>query len=220
MANNKIPPSFFSLNSKNESSINNHVRLSTHSGNSSAMVGAMRENVVSHATTTTNDTPMVLIPSPARTSTKKRRGRPLGSKNRPKPPTNFKEDRNTRMEIVCIEIPTGRDIVGALVKYARRRQVDMTVLRGNGFVSHVTFLRPESRAHVPPMVGPFEMTSLFGTYCGHVPSQSINDPPCSSFSIFLSGNGARVYGGIVGGEVIAAKPIWITAALFKTPKCY
>lgn len=220
MANNKIPPSFFSPNSKNESSVNNHVRFPTHSGNSSVMVGAMRENMVSHTTATTNDTPMVLIPSLAQPSTKKRRGRPLGSKNRPKPPTNFKEYTNTHMEIVCIEIPTGRDIVGALVKYARRRQVDMTVLRGNGFVSHVTLIHQESRAPVTPMEGPFEMTSLFGAYCGQVPSQSINDPPCSSFSIYLSGNGARVYGGIVGGRVIAAKPIWITAILFKTPKCY
>jgi len=209
--------------------------------NSSVMVGSKRGYMGTPITTTTttdtnNDTLIESTPTPAQptsdrfidlpqesrddiptSSSKKPRGRPPGSKNKPKPP---EENNGNNMKMIFIEIPAGKDIVGDIINCAQRHQASITVLRGYGLVTDVTLLNPETHFPTPPMKGPFEMTSLFGTYVNNAPSQFINDPPCSCFSIFLSGHGAQVYAGTVGGTIIAASDVRIEATLCKNLKHY
>lgn len=189
MADNKTAPSSLSPNSLE----NNLVRVEG-------------GNMVSHITTTNNNN-VTLIPQ------KKPRGRPPGSKNKPKPPVNIDQDNN--MKMIYIEIPSGKDIVGEIINCAQRYQASITVSRGYGLVTNVTLLNPETHFPTPPMIGPFEMTSLLGTYVN-----TLNHPPCSCFSILLSGHGAVVYGGTVGGTIIAASNVWIQATLCKNLEHY
>ncbi|CAK8566796.1 unnamed protein product [Lathyrus sativus] len=217
MADNKLPPSSFSPNFKNE----------------------YLENVVAHTTTTNNnDTLLMPPPSPTQTfsnghtdlpqdprekttksSSKKRKGRPQGSRNKPKPRIIIEENKEALTEVVTIKICVGEDIVKTIINYAIQRQVDIVVSRGFGLVTNVTLLDPISCVPLLPIEGPLHMTSLFGTYvnpnCDCAPLQFIANPPCSSFTIYFSGINGHVFGGVVGGKVIAAGVTFINATLVK-----
>ncbi|AET00170.2 DUF296 domain protein [Medicago truncatula] len=174
--------------------------------------------MVSHITTTNNNNNDTLMPTPipSHLPQKKPRGRPPGSKNKPKPPVNIEENMDNNMKMIYIEIPSGKDIVGEIINCAHRYQASITVSRGYGLVTNVTLLNPKTHFPTPPMIGPFEMTSLLGTYVNiNCRRNTLNHPPCSCFSILLSGHGAVVYGGTVGGTIIAASNVWIQATLCK-----
>ncbi|GAU36378.1 hypothetical protein TSUD_151450 [Trifolium subterraneum] len=67
------------------------------------------------------------------------------------------------------------------------------------------------------MEGPFHMTSLFGTYINvnsdDVPPQFITNPPHSSFSICFTNNDGKIFGGIVGGRIIADDVVYVNAII-------
>ncbi|KEH29956.1 AT hook motif DNA-binding family protein [Medicago truncatula] len=157
------------------------------------------------------------------TSSKKPKGRPIGSKNKAKAPIIVKENTDNLMELIVIEIPKGNDVVETLINLSLYRQAGITVLSASGLVSNVTFLHPILRTPNFPTKGTYKMTSLFGTYMnatyGRVPPQLIAEPACSSFSIYVKANyGNYVFGGIVGGKVKAAGAVFITATLLKNPE--
>jgi hypothetical protein len=204
MTNNKQVSSTLSPNSKNLL-VHNKTAV-TLLGSSSVMGGAKRVEIV-----------------PQTTSSKKPRGRPVGSKNRAKAPIIVNENTDNHMELISIEIPKGNDVVETLINLSVYRQAGITVLHAYGLVSNVTILHPISRIPNFPFEGTYQMTSLFGTYMnvshGRVPPQLIAGPACSSFSIYMNANcGNYVFGGIVGGKVKAAGAVFITAALLKNPE--
>ncbi|XP_058761205.1 AT-hook motif nuclear-localized protein 28-like [Vicia villosa] len=205
------------------------------------MVEGNNEIMVSHTTTTTNNNDTLVMPPSSssqlssdrymdlrqdppkvipKSSTKKRMGRPLGSKNRPKARVIVEEDKETFTEVVTLQIPLGEDIVEHIIKYAQQRQANIIVSRGFGLISNITFLDPVSRVPLLPIEGPVHMTSLFGTYinpnCECPPRKFITDPPCSSFTVYFSSPNGYVFGGIVGGKVKAAGVILINATLVWT----
>ncbi|KAL5082682.1 hypothetical protein RYX36_011103 [Vicia faba] len=196
------------------------------------------EFMVSHTTTTNNNNDIMMMPPPSssqpssdkykdfpqdspkalpKSSSKKRMGRPLGSKNRPKARIVIEEDKETSIEEVTLQIPLGEDIVENIIKYSQQRQANIIVSMGFGLISNITFLDPVSRVPLLPIEGPVHMTSLFGTYinpnCECPPRQFIIDPPCSSFTVYFSSPNGYVFGGIVGGNVNAAGVILINATL-------
>ncbi|KAL5082681.1 hypothetical protein RYX36_011102 [Vicia faba] len=204
------------------------------------MVGRNNEFMVSNTTTNTinNDISVMPMSSSAqpsssrhvdlpqdppedltRSSFKKRIGRPLGSKNKPKEHIIIEEDTQNFTELVGLEIPIGEDIVEYITKYAQRRQANITVSRGFGLISNVTILDPVSREPLLPIEGPIHMTSLFGTYinpnCQCSPTQFIAHPLCSSFTVYFSSSNGYVFGGVIGGKITAASVIFINATLSK-----
>ncbi|CAK8542941.1 unnamed protein product [Lathyrus sativus] len=216
---------------------NNPSIFYTHSNNSFSTLEGNKEFIVSHTTTTTNnDTLMMPPPSSTqsfsdrdidfpqdppknliKSSSKKRMGRPLGSKNRPKTRIVIEEKRETFTEVVTLHISSGEDIAESIIKYAHRRKANIIVSRGFGLISNITFLDPVSRIPLLPIEGPVHMTSLFGTYinpnCECPPRKFIIDPPCSSFTVYFSSLNGYVFGGIVGGKITAAGVILINATL-------
>jgi hypothetical protein len=115
------------------------------------------------------------------------------------------------MEAILIEIPRGEDIVERIIQCAQHREANITVLSASGPVSDVTLQAPNL-----PIEGPVYMTNLSGTYINanfDVPPRFIADPPHSSFSICFSNNDGQVFGGTVGGPIIAADVIYVNAAL-------
>lgn len=155
-------------------------------------------------------------------SSKRPRGRPLGSKNKPKPPIVIKEDDDTILKSVLIEIPRGNDVVKTLINLAQQCNTHITVLSGSGPISEITLCHPVSRLPTLPIKGNLKMTSFLGTYmnanCGCVPPQLITNLACSCFSIFIFGSQGRALGGAVGGKVISAGHLILTVNLFKKPK--
>ncbi|XP_040993445.1 AT-hook motif nuclear-localized protein 28-like [Juglans microcarpa x Juglans regia] len=163
---------------------------------------------------------------------KKPRGRPPGSKNKPKPPIVItKGCDSAAMKPVILEISAGSDVVKTVMQFANRQHVGISVLCGSGSVSNVTLRHPVSHTPSLTLHGPFNLLSLSGSYLGYPTptcstkqlssssclSGAVSFASCSSFGICLAGAQGQVFGGIVGGEVIAASLVVVVVATYTSP---
>lgn len=144
--------------------------------------------------------------------TRKPRGRPLGSKNKPKPPIIITRDSPNALHSHLLEVAAGADIVECVSEYARRRCRGVCVLSGGGAVSNLALRQPGAD---PPgsllatLRGQFEILSLTGTV---LPPPA--PPGASSLSVYVAGGQGQVMGGSVAGQLIAAGPVVLMAASF------
>ncbi|KAI5001979.1 hypothetical protein ZWY2020_026629 [Hordeum vulgare] len=142
-------------------------------------------------------------PSPA-SARKRPRGRPLGSRNKPRPPVVLVRESAAAMRPVVLELAAGCDVAGAVAAFARRRGVGVSVLCGRGALAAVTLrlsTSPETSRAVR-LEGRFDVLSLSGTV---LPAavEGAGTPP-APFSVSLAGGDGQVVGGTVAGEMTAA----------------
>ncbi|WOL18122.1 hypothetical protein Cni_G26915 [Canna indica] len=137
------------------------------------------------------------------------RGRPAGSKNKPKPPIIITRDSANALRSHVMEIAGGCDIVESVTTFARRRQRGVCILSGSGTVVNVTLRQPASASSVVNLHGRFEILSLSGSF---LPPPA--PPAASGLSIYLAGGQGQVVGGSVVGALIASGPVIIMAASF------
>ncbi|XP_052157810.1 AT-hook motif nuclear-localized protein 25-like [Oryza glaberrima] len=140
------------------------------------------------------------------------RGRPLGSKNKPKPPIIVTRDSPNAFHSHVLEVAAGTDIVECVCEFARRRGRGVSVLSGGGAVANVALRQPGASppgSLVATMRGQFEILSLTGTV---LPPPA--PPSASGLTVFLSGGQGQVVGGSVAGQLIAAGPVFLMAASF------
>ncbi|KAG9456624.1 hypothetical protein H6P81_001132 [Aristolochia fimbriata] len=139
------------------------------------------------------------------------RGRPPGSKNKPKPPIIVTRDSPNALRSHVLEVSAGADIMDSLSTYARRRGRGVCVLSGGGTVANVTLRQPGS----PPgsvaatLPGRYEILSLTGTV---LPPPA--PPGAGGLTIFLAGVQGQVVGGNVVGSLLASGPVVLMAASF------
>ncbi|XP_019186120.1 PREDICTED: AT-hook motif nuclear-localized protein 27-like [Ipomoea nil] len=144
------------------------------------------------------------------TSSRRPRGRPPGSKNKPKPPIIVTRDSPNALRSHVLEISAAADILDSVTSYARRRGRGVCVLSGSGTVTNVTLRQPSSPAgSVVTLHGRFEILSLSGTV---LPPPA--PPGAGGLSIFLSGGQGQVVGGTVVGPLMASGPVVLMAATF------
>ncbi|KAJ6405548.1 hypothetical protein OIU84_013500 [Salix udensis] len=124
------------------------------------------------------------------------RGRPAGSKNKPKPPIIVTRDSANALRAHAMEVSSGCDVCESLANFARRKQRGISVLSGSGCVTNVTLRQPASPGSIVTLHGRFEILSLLG---------SVLPPPAppgiTGLTIYLAG-GSR------------AGPVVIMAASF------
>lgn len=72
------------------------------------------------------------------------RGRPPGSKNKPKPPIIITRDPETVMSPFILDISGGNDVVEAISEFSRRKNIGLCVLTGSGTVANVTLRQPST----------------------------------------------------------------------------
>ncbi|KAJ6765583.1 AT-HOOK MOTIF NUCLEAR-LOCALIZED PROTEIN 25 [Salix purpurea] len=139
------------------------------------------------------------------------RGRPAGSKNKPKPPIIIARDTPNALRSQLLEISPGSDIVESISNYARRRAHGVCILSGSGAVANVTLRQPGGggSAAVMTLHGRFEILSLTGT---SLPSPA--PPEAGGLSIFLAGGQGQVVGGRVVGPLMASSVVVLMAASF------
>ncbi|KAL1219205.1 AT-hook motif nuclear-localized protein 18 [Cardamine amara subsp. amara] len=139
------------------------------------------------------------------------RGRPAGSKNKPKPPIIITRDSPNAFRCHVMEINNGRDVMESLAVFTRSRQCGVCVLTGNGSVTNVTVRQPGGRSdsNVVKFQGRFEILSLSGSF---LPPPA--PPAASSLTVYLAGGQGQVVGGVVVGPLIASGPVMIMAASF------
>ncbi|URD82887.1 DNA-binding protein [Musa troglodytarum] len=145
---------------------------------------------------------------------RKPRGRPPGSKNKPKPPVVITKASESAMHPVVLELAGGSDIVSGVTDFARRRRVGVSVLGGSGTIADVT-LRHLS-AHGPSTIsvpGRFDILSLSGTLLPPQPPAWL--PP---LTVSLAGPHGQVIGGTVAGPMTAVGPVLLVAATFAKPE--
>lgn len=147
----------------------------------------------------------------ATTSSNRRpRGRPPGSKNKPKPPIIVTRDSPNALRSHVLEVAAGADVMESVLNYARRRGRGVCVLSGGGTVMNVTLRQPASPAgSIVTLHGRFEILSLSGTV---LPPPA--PPSAGGLSIFLSGGQGQVVGGSVVGPLMASGPVVLMAASF------
>ncbi|KAK3000004.1 hypothetical protein RJ639_022905 [Escallonia herrerae] len=137
------------------------------------------------------------------------RGRPAGSKNKPKPPIIITRDSANALRAHAMEVSSGCDVSESLVNFARRKQRGVCVLSATGCVTNVTLRQPASSGAIVTLHGRFEILSLLG---------SILPPPAppgvTGLTIYLAGAQGQVVGGSVVGALIASGPVVIMAATF------
>lgn len=148
--------------------------------------------------------------------TRRPRGRPAGSKNKPKPPIIITRDSANALRTHVMEVSDGCDIMDSVATFARLRQRGVCILSGTGTVANVTIRQPGSTSTGnggPPAVvtlhGRFEILSLAGSF---LPPPA--PPAATGLSIYLAGGQGQVVGGSVVGQLLASGPVVIMAASF------
>ncbi|XP_042508776.1 AT-hook motif nuclear-localized protein 25-like [Macadamia integrifolia] len=148
--------------------------------------------------------------SGAATGNRRPRGRPPGSKNKPKPPIIVTRDSPNALRSHVLEVSAGADVVESVSNYARRRGRGVCVLSGGGAVANVTLRQPAAPAgSVVTLHGRFEILSLSGTV---LPPPA--PPGAGGLTIFLAGGQGQVVGGSVVGPLVASGPVVLMAASF------
>ncbi|CAK9170897.1 unnamed protein product [Ilex paraguariensis] len=137
------------------------------------------------------------------------RGRPPGSKNKPKPPIFVTRDSPNALRSHVMEVANGSDIAESIGQFARRRQRGVCVLSASGTVTNVTLRQSSSPGAVMALHGRFEIVSLTGAFLpGPAP------PGSTGLTIYLAGGQGQVVGGSVVGPLVAAGPVMVIAATF------
>ncbi|XAR71996.1 hypothetical protein NMG60_11018476 [Bertholletia excelsa] len=149
--------------------------------------------------------------SPAGSSGRRPRGRPPGSKNKPRPPIVIAKETPNALQSHILEISSGADVADSIATFSRRRRRGVSVLSGNGTVASVTLRQPGAPGGVVTMQGRFEILSLSGAF---LPAPS--PPGASGLTVYLAGGGGQVLGGAVAGALTAAGPVVVMAATFST----
>ncbi|KAL9230151.1 hypothetical protein vseg_005538 [Gypsophila vaccaria] len=137
------------------------------------------------------------------------RGRPAGSKNKPKPPIIITKESPNALRSHVLEINTGADIVECLTTFAQRRHRGVSVLSGSGIVTNVTLRQPAAPSGVITLHGRFEILSLSGAF---LPAPS--PPGATGLTVYLAGGQGQVVGGSVVGPLLASGPVLVIAATF------
>ncbi|KAI3992054.1 hypothetical protein MKX01_014945 [Papaver californicum] len=145
-------------------------------------------------------------------SSRRPRGRPPGSKNKPKPPIIVTRDSPNSLRSHILEVTAGADIIESMSSYARRRGRGVCVLSGSGTVVNVTLRQPATSSpagSVVTLTGRFEILSLTGTV---LPPPA--PPGSGGLTIFLAGGQGQVVGGSVMSPLVASGTVVLMAASF------
>lgn len=137
------------------------------------------------------------------------RGRPPGSKNKPKPPVIITRESANTLRAHILEVTNGCDVFDSVATYARKRQRGICVLSGSGTVTNVTLRQPAAAGAVVTLHGRFEILSLSGSF---LPPPA--PPGATSLSVFLGGGQGQVVGGNVVGPLVASGPVIVIASSF------
>jgi len=149
-------------------------------------------------------------------------GRPVGSKNRPKPLLVTDEaSKNVVVKPIFIEVPDSYDVIKTIVQFARRHQVSIEVLNASGTICSATIRNSHYRASSFTVHGTFKLISLTGVYMNNAAfngssslSSTLHTDPCCSFRISFSGIKEQSFIGVVGGKVVAQNGVMVAAVIW------
>ncbi|PKU69501.1 AT-hook motif nuclear-localized protein 28 [Dendrobium catenatum] len=145
-------------------------------------------------------------------SAKRPRGRPVGSKNKLKPPVIITCDSEpgSALRTHVLEIPGGRDVAECLAAFASGRGICLCVLAGSGPISTATIRQTSPSSAALTFRGRFDLISLSATFL-------MAGGGGGNMSVSLAGPQGQVIGGVVVGPLVAAGKVMVVAAVFSDP---
>lgn len=142
--------------------------------------------------------------------TRRPRGRPPGSKNRPKPPVVLSGESANTLRAHILEVGHGCDVFNSVAEYTERRRRGICILSGSGMVTDVSLRQPAAAGGALAFLpGRFEILSLSGSF---LPPPA--PPGATNLTVFLAGSQGQVIGGSVVGALTACGPVVVIAASF------
>uniref|UniRef100_A0A0A0K104 AT-hook motif nuclear-localized protein n=1 Tax=Cucumis sativus TaxID=3659 RepID=A0A0A0K104_CUCSA len=148
-------------------------------------------------------------PTTGGSSSRRPRGRPAGSKNKPKPPVIVTRDSPNSLRSHVLEVSPGSDVVESISTYVTRRRYGVCILGGTGAVTNVNLRQPMSPSgSVMTLHGTFEIVSLTGT--------ALPPSGAGGLTIYLADRQRQghVVGGSVVGPLRASSPVTLMVASF------
>ncbi|CAJ1964868.1 unnamed protein product [Sphenostylis stenocarpa] len=149
---------------------------------------------------------------------KKPRGRPPGSKNKPKYTM-----AQPSMKIVIVNVAPGRDIMETILDIAQQNHVSLTILSASGTIASVILRNTPTGSPSLMLHGPFNLLSLTGSFLynnEYTLLPGATTPRSLSFGIHLSTSHGRIFGGPIGGRVVAGDDVSLTISTYKNPEIY
>ncbi|CAH2037715.1 unnamed protein product [Thlaspi arvense] len=139
------------------------------------------------------------------------RGRPPGSKNKPKAPPVLLTPEAPVMSPYILQVPSGNDVVEAINRFCRRKAIGVCVLSGSGSVANVTLRQPSPAAPGSTITfhGKFDLLSVSAAF--------LPPPVPNFFTVSLAGPQGQIIGGFVAGPLISAGTVYVIAASFNNP---
>ncbi|KAF7821865.1 AT-hook motif nuclear-localized protein 17-like [Senna tora] len=139
---------------------------------------------------------------------KKQRGRPKGSKSKPKSHPQIFSASNPSLKdsIDVIDVPSGAGIISWLCWYSYSRQKNITVLSAFGLVSQLSILPLLTNyPHIISVPGSVPVLSLSGS----IPLEITSSPSFHSLTICVPGCEGQIVYGVIGGSVVATSIVTI-----------
>ncbi|CAJ1961173.1 unnamed protein product [Sphenostylis stenocarpa] len=134
------------------------------------------------------------------------RGRPRGSKNKPKSALLMTRDTPNVIESHIIEIPGGTNITKSLIQFARRKERGYCVLSATGNIRNATLQQSLIPDTVMTVEGEMQILSLSGSFLAGA------TPP--DLSVHLAGGKGQVVGGKVVGPLVASGTVIVILGAF------
>ncbi|KAG9132107.1 hypothetical protein Leryth_022022 [Lithospermum erythrorhizon] len=155
------------------------------------------------------------------------RGRPPGSKNKPKPPIIITQESEPPMSPYILELLPNIDIIKTVEYFCNKRSIGLCILSGSGSVANVTLRQPSTTPTPSTTVtfhGRFDILSISATILpNNMKNSNIiidsNNNVYGDFKISLAGPQGQVFGGAVVGPLASAGVIYLIAATCTNP-CY
>ncbi|KAG4909163.1 hypothetical protein JHK87_055279 [Glycine soja] len=127
------------------------------------------------------------------------------------------------MKVIIVNVTSSSDIIESILDVVYRGHVSLTVLSSSGMIMEVTLHNSSHGAGALPLCGPFTLLSLNGSYLynNHYtlhPGATLVPP--LSFGISFSTSQGQVFGGAIGGRVIAGNDVSLSICTFKNPVMY
>lgn len=145
---------------------------------------------------------------------KRPRGRPPGSKNKPKTPTYVSVEPQDTLRPHILEIAPGADIPACLAAYARTRGRGVSIVYAVGSVAGLTFRQQSanpSSSNSLFLKGKQDIVSLSGTV---LPDNTPLGP--ASLTVLVAGPHGQLIGGPVEGRLVAEGSVMVMATTFAT----
>ncbi|KAK1403157.1 hypothetical protein POM88_002762 [Heracleum sosnowskyi] len=150
-------------------------------------------------------------------SSKRPRGRPIGSKNKPKREVNNNISPSPTTNQIIIQVPPKVNIIQWVVSFAQQHGVSLAILRGSGSISEVNLKQTGSQIPSRVFMEEMNLISFSGVYLF---SSSVGVSSTTNFFNALLGqrNGSVVAGSVLG--MLSFGPVMLSAITFSDPDFY